>query len=45
VNQRSITPPVIEAFRALAGDGVVWSMGGRFWRRREPGDRPGRDQR
>ncbi len=40
-----LTPPIIEAFRAASGDDVVWSIGGRFWRRRVAGDKPGRDQR
>lgn len=36
---------VIRAFQELSGDGVVWCMSSRSWRRRRPGDRPGREQR
>jgi hypothetical protein len=37
--------PVVDAFQALSGEDVVWSMSGRYWRRREMGDRPGRHQK
>ncbi len=40
-----LQPPVIAAFQALSGDGVVWCMSGQYWRRRRPRDEPGREQR
>ncbi len=40
-----LMPPVVDAFQALSGDDVVWSMSGRFWRRRAAGDKPGRQQK
>lgn len=33
---------VLQAFRDLTGDDVIWSSGDLAWRRREPWDRPGR---
>ncbi len=40
-----LQPPVISAFQDLTGDAVVWCMSGQYWRRRRPGDEPGREQR
>ena len=40
-----VKAPVLDAFRALSGDYVVWSMSGLFWRRRRAGDQPGREQK
>jgi hypothetical protein len=40
-----LNKPVVDAFQELSGDGIVWSMSGRYWRRREPSDRPGRQQK
>jgi hypothetical protein len=37
----AIREEVLDAFRALATDGVVWSRGKRAWRRRRPSDPPG----
>jgi hypothetical protein len=41
----SIKKPVREAFNKLTGDTVVWDHWGRYWRKRQPGDAPGREQR
>lgn len=35
---------VLRAFRELTGDSVVWMRSERLWRKREPGDEPGRQQ-
>ena len=35
---------VLAAFRRLTGNAVVWSRSERHWRRRRPGDKPGRLQ-
>lgn len=40
----SITPNVLNAFRNLGGDDVVWMRSERCWRWRERGDEPGRMQ-
>lgn len=37
--------PVLDAFREISSDNVVWSMGTLCWRKRQAGDRPGREQR
>jgi hypothetical protein len=40
----AIGKPVLAAFRKLTGVTVVWDRTDRFWRFREPGDEPGRQQ-
>ncbi|MBM3508031.1 MAG: hypothetical protein FJX64_10095 [Alphaproteobacteria bacterium] len=40
-----LRPAVVEAFQELSGGDIVWSMSGRYWRRREPSDKPGRQQK
>ena len=40
----AITRGVLDAFRRLTGDDVVWVLSDRYWRRRQPGDEPGRQQ-
>ncbi len=40
----AITKNVLDAFRKLSGDDVVWVRRNRYWRRREPEDEPGRMQ-
>jgi hypothetical protein len=35
---------VLDAFRRIGGDEVVWSRRGYYWRKREPGDAPSRSQ-
>jgi hypothetical protein len=37
-----IGKPVLEAFRDISGDTVVWDRGERCWRKREADDAPGR---
>ena len=39
-----INRAVLNAFRKLTGDSVVWIRGDRLWRRREAGDKPSRQQ-
>jgi hypothetical protein len=34
---------ILDAFRELAKDSVVWVHEDRYWRMRAPGDEPGRD--
>jgi hypothetical protein len=34
---------ILDAFRELTKDSVVWVHGDRYWRMRAPGDGPGRD--
>ncbi len=40
----TIAKNVLEAFRRLTGDDVVWVSDERYWRRRQPDDEPGRHQ-
>ena len=40
----TICKPVLDAFRKLTGDEVVWSRSDRYWRPREKGDLPDRQQ-
>jgi hypothetical protein len=47
-NQRgnpAIGPRVLKAFNKLTADTVVWEYWGRYWRKRQPGDKPGRSQK
>lgn len=37
-----ISPEVLKKFRKLTEKTVVWDRGRREWRKREPGDGPGR---
>jgi len=39
----AINKDVLDAFKKLTPD-VVWIRGERYWRTREPGDEPGRNQ-
>jgi len=38
----TIAKPVLEAFRDISEDSVVWDRGERCWRKRGPDDEPGR---
>lgn len=40
----AIDRPVLNAFRKLTEDSVVWDREDRMWRPRQPGDVPGRQQ-
>lgn len=40
----AISNEILTAFNKLTGNGVVWVRSGRYWRRREAGDIPGRQQ-
>lgn len=40
----AINKNVLEAFRKITGDDVVWERGEKSWRFREPYDEPGRQQ-
>jgi hypothetical protein len=40
----SIDRKVLDEFRKLSGDAVIWDRGQRAWRPRMRGDRPGRQQ-
>jgi len=40
----AIRDDVLKTFRLLSGDTVVWVKNERCWRKREPGDDPGRQQ-
>lgn len=40
----AIVKAVLEQFRELTGDRVVWSKSGRYWRYRDSSDAPGREQ-
>ena len=40
----AIAKPVLDGFRKLTGDSVVWERGARLWRQREGYDEPGRRQ-
>lgn len=40
----AIIPEVLKAFRDASPDDVVWAKRNRFWRWREEGDEPGREQ-
>jgi hypothetical protein len=40
----AISKDVLDAFRKLTKDAVVWEAGEKCWRRREQGDDPGRRQ-
>jgi len=41
----AIDKKVLTAFRKLTGDSVVWIGAERYWRRRESGDEPTRQQK
>lgn len=41
----AIKPEVLDEFRNLTGDGVVWEQGVRRWRLRRETDKPGRKQK
>ena len=43
-NNLAIAKNVLEVFRMLTGDDVVWVSDERYWRRRQPDDEPGRHQ-
>jgi hypothetical protein len=40
----AIVKAVLEKFRKVSGDDVVWSRGDYCWRRRRASDKPGRQQ-
>lgn len=40
----AISKAVLDAFRKLSGDDVVWCRSERYWRPREEWDLPGRQQ-
>jgi hypothetical protein len=40
----AINTNVLEAFRKLAPESVVWERADKIWRRRKPSDKPGRQQ-
>lgn len=40
----AIEKKVLDAFKKLSGDDIVWSRGDRCWRERGPTDKPGRQQ-
>ncbi len=40
----AISRSVLDAFRQLSGNEVVWCRAGRYWRLREQSDLPGREQ-
>jgi hypothetical protein len=40
----AIGPDVLKAFNKLTGSDVVWCRSGRYWRKREARDLPGRMQ-
>jgi len=40
----AIRKEVLDAFRKLTGDSVVWELGEHTWRRRQSHDHPGRQQ-
>jgi hypothetical protein len=40
----SINKNVLDAFRKLSGDDVVWARRSRYWRMRQAGDEPSRAQ-
>lgn len=40
----AIAKPVLDAFRKVMPDDVVWSRSERHWRYRKPKDKPGRMQ-
>ena len=40
----AIRREVLDAFRALTKDTVIWERGSRLWRKREQYDEPGRRQ-
>ena len=40
----AINKKVLDKFKKLSGDDVVWSRSERYWRKREPSDRSGRVQ-
>jgi hypothetical protein len=44
-NHWAIDASVLSAFADLTGDSVVWEKSKQRWRRRRPGDKPGRQQR
>lgn len=41
----AIHKKILDAFDKLTGNTVVWEPRGRYWRKREDGDKPGRSQR
>jgi hypothetical protein len=41
---QAISRDVLDAFKDLTTHDVVWCRGDRYWRMREPGDEPGRQQ-
>ena len=41
----AIVKPILDAFRKVSGDEVVWLRSRQVWRLRHPCDRPGRMQR
>ena len=41
---RAISKSILLAFSKLRGDGVVWVRAAHYWRKRQIGDEPGRQQ-
>jgi hypothetical protein len=41
---RAIRKDILDAFRKISGNAVVWESGSRLWRKREQHDSPGRQQ-
>jgi hypothetical protein len=41
----AINPDVLKEFEQLTKTSVVWAKSGRYWRLRQAGDEPGRQQR
>ena len=42
--RRYVHSSVLDAFRAMTEDTVVWSRSGKYWRERRESDPPGRSQ-
>ena len=40
----AISKSVLAEFRNLTAEDIIWVRGDRYWRRREEGDEPGRQQ-
>jgi hypothetical protein len=40
----AIRKDVLDAFKKITGDDVIWESGERMWRKRQSYDRPGRQQ-
>jgi hypothetical protein len=40
----AIDKRILRAFKQISGDGIVWDRWDFCWRKREPGDAPGRKQ-